>query len=230
MDSADSIIFTKFYNFSEFTNFYINAYSINTLKLKKKVARQKNKGKEITFEYDLLFHDVIVRDSNYIVIAEAYYPEYHTQFYTTYDYYGRPITITYQIFDGYRYTSALIACFNDKGDLQWEYSLKIWDILSYNLSERVKVLFDEQDIVLAYANEGNITSIVIRGNQIISGRENYPIETNYPNDKLITDFNSSLEYWYDNYFISYGYQKIKNFREDVPNKRQVFYFNKIAFR
>jgi hypothetical protein len=64
---------------------------------------------------------------------------------------------------------------------------------------------------------------------VIEGKQYTPIETNYNNDKLISDYNSDMEYWYGNYFISYGYQKIKNVVQN-KGKRTVFYFNKIGFQ
>lgn len=225
----DSITFIKFYNFYEFSDFFNSIYTVDNVKIKKKAVKQQQKGKEIAYNINLLFHNIIVRDNNYIVIAESYYPEYHSQYYTTYDYYGRPVTYSYMVFDGYRYTNALIACFNYEGKLLWEHGFKIWDILTYNLSEKVKVFFDNEDIVLAYGNAGTITSIVIRDNKIISDRDSYSLETNYPDRKSISNYNNGLEYWYDNFFIYYGYQKIKTIY-DVPSKNKtVFYFNKVAF-
>ena len=186
------------------------------------------KGKEISFDYKLLVHDIIKRDSSYIMIAEAYYPEYHTVTYTSVDSYGRPETVSYTVFDGYRYTDALIACFDKQGELLCDNSFEIWNILTFNLHERVKVLIDGDDIMLAYSNEGEIASKIIRGNEVIEGKQYTKIESKYSSDKLISDYNSDMEYWYGNYFISYGYQKIKNKQQD-KSKRTVFYFNKIAF-
>ena len=219
----------KFFNFSKFSNFYSYISERRTLKMIKKAKKLELKGKEISFNYQLLVHDIIKRDSSYIMIAEAYYPEYRNIYYTTFDSYGRPYTVSYTVFEGYRYTNAIIACFNKNGELLWDNSFEIWNILTRNLHERVKVLIDGNDVVLAYSNEGNIASKVISNNKVIEGKEYTKIESNYANDKLISDYNSDMEYWYGNYFISYGYQKIKNNQQD-KSKRTVFYFNKIAFK
>ena len=40
---------------------------------------------------------------------------------------------------------------------------------------------------------------------------------------------SNIDYWYDNYFIAYGIQKIKNKSGDVQKKRKVYFINKIYF-
>jgi len=221
--------FITFYNFSQFKNFYSYISERRAAKMVKKTRKKELQGKELSFDYKLLVHDIIKRDSSYIMIAEAYYPEYQTINYTSYDSYGRPITVSYTVFEGYRYTNAIIACFNNKGELLWDNSFEIWNILTSNLRERVKVLLDGNDFVLAYSNEGSIASKIIHGDKVIEGKQYTKIETNYNNDKLISDYNSDMEYWYGNYFISYGYQKIKNVMQN-KSKRTVFYFNKIAFQ
>ncbi|NVO03774.1 MAG: hypothetical protein HXX09_13840 [Bacteroidetes bacterium] len=221
--------FVNFYNFADFKTFFSYINDKRAARLKLKALKKQSKGKELSFNYKLLLHDIIQTKNQTIVIAEAYYPEYHTVSYTSYDAYGRPYTNTYQVFDGYRYTNALVASFNEEGKLLWDNSFEIWNILTYNLKERVKVLFDNDDIILAYSSEGNIASKIIRNNQVIEGKTYTKIQTNYNNDKLITDFNSDMEFWYGNYFISYGYQKIKNTSATEKSKRTVFYFNKIAF-
>ncbi len=220
--------FINFYNFSEFKTFYNYINQKRAFKIKKKAKRKELKGKELSFDYQLLVHNVIHKNGQNIMIAEAYYPEYHTVYYTSYDYYGRPMTSSYNIFDGYRYTNAIIACFDENGKLLWDNSFEIWNILTYHLKERVKVLFDNDDIILTYSSEGKIISKIIRGNEVIQGKESIKIETLNKNDEVKSNFSSDIDFWYDNYFITYGYQKIKDISKG--NKRTVFYFNKIAFQ
>jgi hypothetical protein len=221
--------FVKFYNFSTFKNFYNFLNAKSALRMKKKAIRQAAKGKEMSIDYSLLVHDIIQRGDKSIMIAEAYYPEYHTVSYTTYDAYGRPQTTSYSVFDGYRYTHAIIVCFDTEGKLLWDNSFEIGNILTYNLKRRVETLFDGEDIVMMYSNAGEIASKVIHGNTVVEGKDYTKIETNYSGDQLVSDYNSDMEFWYGNYFISYGYQKIRNSDAKAKSKRTVFYFNKIAF-
>jgi|AntAceMinimDraft_17_1070374.scaffolds.fasta_scaffold37210_1 hypothetical protein len=220
--------FINFYNFSEFKTFYNYINQKRAFKIKKKAKRKELKGKELSFDYQLLVHDIIHKNGQNIMIAEAYYPEYHTVYYTNYDYYGRPMTSSYNIFDGYRYTNAIIACFDENGKLLWDNSFKIWNILTFYLKERVKVLFDNDDIILTYSSEGKIISKIIKGNEVIQGKKSIKIETLNKNDEVKRNFSSDIDFWYDNYFITYGYQKIKD--KSKGNRRTVFYFNKIAFQ
>ena len=50
-----------------------------------------------------------------------------------------------------------------------------------------------------------------------------------PDDKLLSETKGDLVQWYGNYFLSYGYQDIKNIVLETNNKRLVFYFSKLRF-
>ena len=56
-----------------------------------------------------------------------------------------------------------------------------------------------------------------------------PLELGYPNDKLLSETKSRMIPWYDNFFLCYGYQEIKNISLEHDNKRLVFFFNKVRF-
>jgi hypothetical protein len=41
---------------------------------------------------------------------------------------------------------------------------------------------------------------------------------------------TKTEYWYENYFLTYGWQKIKNTDEKGSKKRKVFFVSKLQFK
>ena len=88
--------------------------------------------------------------------------------------------------------------------------MEIFDILTFNLVNRVVVHFMGDEILMAYNREGKIGAKMINGAEVVEGVEHYPLESSYANDKIITDTKSNMEYWYDNYFIAYGFQTIRN--------------------
>ncbi|MCF8296715.1 MAG: hypothetical protein K9J13_04145, partial [Saprospiraceae bacterium] len=70
--------FIKYYDFTDFDNFYASV----SARFKKKIDRKKKRGKDVSVGFLLLVHDeIIVRNDEYIMIGEAYYPEYHTESY-----------------------------------------------------------------------------------------------------------------------------------------------------
>ncbi len=222
--------YIKFYPFSKFENFlsYLNKGTEKVIK--KKQSKAEKKGKELIFNYNILTHKIIKKNNEYILIGEAYYPEYQTTCTTTYDVKGMPTTRCTSVFIGFRYTHAVVAAFDKEGELLWDNCFPIEDILTYNLKERVKVMINDNDIILAYSYGGYIKSQIIENDKVVQGKENTQIETNYENDKVKKNWNSDMDFWYDNYFLTWGYEKIKNKEKGNKEKRTVFYFNKIGLQ
>jgi hypothetical protein len=228
--------FTRYYDFSEFQSFYKYVQA----KYGPYVAEKKRKKPRFS-SYLLLIHDIIQKDGQYVMIAEAYYPEYETRYEHVYvpasgntpgHYEWQPR----EVFVGFRYTHAIVAGFDKDGNKIWDNTFEIENILTYDLKERVKVLFEGGNTILAYSQNGSIMTKVIQGNEVVQGKFSTPIETNYQGDQVMFSYASDMSYWYDNFFVTYGYQRIKN--ADDPSKkggvqekkRTVFYFNKIAFQ
>ncbi|MCD4746368.1 MAG: hypothetical protein K8R58_08720 [Bacteroidales bacterium] len=219
----------NYYNFIRFKNFTGNIKAKEVLEARKKSEKKSKSRKKSSLDFMLLVHEIMEKDGLLYFTAEAYYPEYHMVTSMYYDYYGRLIPQSYSVFDGYKYFNAFITCFDKNGNMLWDNSLEIYNILTFNLIKRVNIFFDDNDIVLAYSDDGKIVSKIINGTRVVEGLDYSSIETSNINDKLISESNSNMMYWYKNYFICYGYQTIKNNSFIDKNKRIVFYINKIAF-
>jgi hypothetical protein len=99
----------------------------------------------------------------------------------------------------------------------------------YSVKRFIHVADQQQtNIKLVYANGNRINSKVFDFNgTVISEKESEPIETNSDNDKTRLSY-SEIVHWYDNFFLSYGIQRIINKKDkDVERKRTVFFFNKV---
>jgi hypothetical protein len=220
---------SNFYNFLNLENMTGYLKSREYQMAKKKAERSDDDPDKHSLNFDLLLHEIIQKDSMYYFITEAYYEEYHTVTSTYYDYYGHPVPVSYSVFDGYKYFNTFISCFDQQGNKIWDNGMEIFDIISFNLVNRSVVYFLEDEILLAYNRDGKIGAKIIDGAEVVEGVEHFPLETNYVNDKIIADTKSNLEYWYDNYFIAYGFQTIRNNSLINKNKRVVFYVNKVAY-
>jgi hypothetical protein len=214
----------KFYDFSKFYGFE-DFVSDKTLKKVKK----KEKKKEVLFGYNLLVHDPVYKGNEMILVSEAYYAEYHTEYYTTTDANGRTVTKSRQVFDGYRTTHGLIASFSLDGELLWSSTFKV-NTLSFTLKERIRVLPSSAGTTLAFNYGGTIYSKIIKGDKVLDVSST-AVETSFGTDKVKKNYKSDMDYWYGNYYIAYGYQKIKQekgAKKTGKKKRTVFYFNKIS--
>ncbi|NQT76267.1 MAG: hypothetical protein HQ565_01040 [Bacteroidetes bacterium] len=221
-------LFIHYYNFLEFEEMYRSLSSKTIANLRRKAEKQKNKGEEYSLDYDLLLHDVIRFGNEYVLLAEAFYPEYRTVTSMYYDYYGRAIPQSYTVFDGYKYISGIAASFSPEGELLWDNGIEILNILTFKLNKYVSTYVNNDELALFYSNENRINYKIIGGENPVGSLQNISLESKYKGDKLMEDFGSKMIHWYANYFICYGYQKIRNNRIS-GGKRTVFYFSKLAF-
>jgi len=223
-------LYINFYNFSEFRDFFRYINGDDAVRLKKKSIEKKNEeDKESDLNYHFLVHPVIQCDSSYVMVGEAYYPEYHTVTNMMYDYYGRPMPTSYSVFDGYRYTSAFVASFDSLGVMHWSNGMEMQGILTNYLNKKLSCTFDGDDAVLIYNSGGVLTAKTIKGSEVLEQNTSVPIAMLHVNDKVVKEYLSTIEPWYGDFFIAYGYHSIKN-NDLSDSRRTVFYLNKIAYR
>ena len=226
--------FIKYYNFAEFENFF-EAYGVKEeKKIKKKAKRKKKKGKQLVLEVSLLIHDILEKDDEYVAVAEAYVPVYAQR--TRYDpITGMVITSNREEFIGYRYTHAMVAAFDkENGNMNWDNSFPIWNVISEKLKQKVQVVSEEKDSVttLIYNKEGYLLSRDIIDGEVIANRQMRPIETEFMNERIKSEYNSDIEHWYGNHFLAWGSRKIVDTGERLFSKdrnKQVFYFYKVSY-
>lgn len=212
----DSLQAVKFYSFSNLKN-------LSKIFRKSGLTQIKSANKKQIID-GVLLHDVETYDGKYYLISEFFYPQY--TYITYYDPASR-MTRTQSQFEGYRYTGALLVCFNEFGELIWDNIIEVNNILSKELRERVKLFVDGVDVIMVYSEDGKLHYQVFNNGVSVDKKQSSDIETYRKGDQLRGDYFSDIEYWYDHYFVAYGYQKIKS---QSTKKREVFYFNKIAFK
>ena len=225
----------NFYNFLDLDNFLNYLPVRKQEKIEKKKKRKADRGKEMTIRYLLAPHNVIQTDDGYIFLAEAYYPTYRTEYYTTYrtvNGVSTPVQATRQVFDGYQYTHAFFAKFNLAGEMEWDQSFKMWMAYKpFYVKRFINIAEQNQDNVkLVYASYNRIfTKQIGFDGEVKQEEDNEVIETQFEGDKTKSSF-SNISFWYDNYFLAYGSQKIKNKTDgNVARKRKVYFVNKISF-
>lgn len=220
----------NYYNFVKLDNNTGYLKSREFLEAKDKASRAGDDEEKYSLDFDLLLHNLIIKDSLIYFVAEAYYEEYHTVTSTYYDFYGRMIPTSYSVFDGYRYFNAYVLCFDKNANKLWDNGMEIMNLLSYDLFPRLVIYFDKENMVLAYNYDGKIAAKIIKGLEVIDGVDYFPVETSYIKDKIVSDTKSQMEYWYDNYFIAYGFEVIKNNAFVQNSKRMVYYINKVVYK
>ncbi len=213
----------KYYNFAELKNFFSYMRARQQVRVKDRIERKTIKGKKIKFNYRLLVHDLINFNDEFMLVGEAFYPHY------IYPKHASPQARVERIFDGYKYTHAVVISFKKDGQLAWDNSFEINDIKTYQLQQFVRVQPQSDKVLLMYLFDNVIRSKIIQNDQVVEGKTGEKIRSGAAGEELDKDeeFTERLDAWYGNYFYAYGTQSLKGRR---GGNRQVFFVNKITYR
>jgi hypothetical protein len=256
----DEVVFTRYHSFTDFENFFSFMNDRQQEKIERRIKKKKEGGSDLKLNYRLLVHDIIQRGDEYTLVSEVFYPEYRTNnntlmggmnsFYGNPWLYGSPFGsglynpwlwnplygsrggYSNQVFDGFVYTHAIVANFDKNGKLLWDNSISFDNVKNMELKEKINVQVNEQGRTrLVYSNNGGIRSKIVKGNTVVDGNQIVELPTGMEGDKVRRTTTDDVEYWYDNYYLAWGAQKITNPSGDVQarGRRSVFYLNKISF-
>jgi len=253
----NEIIFTHYHSFTDFSNFFNYMNERQQEKMERKIRKKKESGADLKLNYRLLVHDIVPKNDQFLLVAEVFYPEYRYQnqnmmgglgygsmmmggypfgmgLYNPYlwnpMYGGRGLN--QQVFDGFTYTHAIVASIDQNGKLVWDNSISFDHVRSMDLREKIKVLSEPDGTTqLIYSYNGNIRSKQIQGNQVLEKNRVIENGTNVEGDKVRKTSTDDIDYWFDNFYISWGEQRIINAQGDSQNRgrRNVYYLNKISF-
>jgi hypothetical protein len=251
----DDVAFTQYHSFTDFKNFFNFMNERQQEKMERRIRKKKETGDDVKLNYRLLVHDVVPKGNNFLLVAEVFYPEYRYQnphmmggmgygrmmgypfgmgLYNPYlwnpMYGGRGYN--QQVFDGFTYTHAILADVDQNGKLLWDNSINFDNVKSMELREKIKVQTAiNGNTQLVYSHNGAIRSKIIKGNQVIDTDKVIPNETNVEGDKVRKTTTDDIDYWYDQFYLAWGEQRIVNAAGDpqTRGRRNVFYLNKISF-
>lgn len=204
----DFIVYNSFTNFNKFFNYL----SVNQRhRIEDEIKLKKKAGKNLLLDYQLLVHDILESNHSFKMVAEAYFATYRTEFRTIWIY-GRPVSQPFNVFDGWKYSHAIVACFDSNGKLLWDDWISIPNTTSYVLEEKVKIFNIDNYIKLTTFHNNNLSVKNIDELNIerkldtlqeIFTIQSSPLETN-------------LDFWYDNFAISMTVTTQK--KDDIQNK------------
>jgi len=220
--------FLQTYPFHAFDNFYKFLSDKPHIRFRTESSRSVAR-RGVGIQYNLLVHDLIVKDNNYIMIAEVYYPEYEQRCYYRYNpYRGYTERTCYDVFVGFRFTHAVVAAFDQQGKLEWDDSFSMWDILTTNLTTQIKYFLEEDEILFLYGHGSEIRTRVLKDKSFIDEGSSLEIDLSAGHGEDSRTISSGIEYWYDNYFIAYGLHRLRS-ETSGRQGRRVFSFLKIRY-
>ncbi len=196
---------------------------------------ENSKSKDISIneinsktQIQVLFHDVIETDEQYIFIGETYYPTFHTEIRTS-ESNGRYITYTANIFDGFLYDKCIAFATDKKGTFQWSSVFLMPSYIThYPTTERVKVNTLSDKIAVSTFNNLNLITYHLDKEGFTEVQDLNHITANKI-DVNVRNLNTNIEYWYDNYYLVYGDMEYKASKKDENSKkkRQYIFFYKM---
>jgi hypothetical protein len=227
----------KYYSFTDLQHFFNYMKARREKRVKEKIERRRIKGKKVRFNYRMLVQDLIPNGNQYILLGEAFYPHYahgssslYSGSYSVPSFY-LPTTRNDLVFDGYKYTHAVVIGFDKNAKLLWDNSFEINDVKTFDLEKFVKIFPQDDRILLLYLFENAIRSKIISGSEVLEGKSLDEMKMKFEDDvvKNRETETSKLDFWYGNNFFAYGVQKVHNLREPgVEPTRKVFFVNKIC--
>lgn len=218
--------YMNYYNFMEFNNLRAGVSARDFYRLQSK--KKDRESAEYSMNYELITHDPEVHDSMVVIMMEAFYPEFRTMSDISYDYWGRPVTHNYTVFDGYRFFNALMAGFRLNGELAWDNSLEINLPTTTNTDPKIEYFFDGDPVILYYNDGTKIYYRVCLENAELEPFSVLDLETSEFGDRITAIGQNYMKHWYGYNFLAYGYHTIQNNMKADKNQRVVFYINKIS--
>jgi hypothetical protein len=229
----------NYYNFADLQRFFNFMKARREQRVKERIERRKVKGKKMRFNYRIMVDELIPYGDQFVMLGEAFYPHYSyasrvtgAMVYSARQY-GTPFTRGDLVFDGYQFTHAAVIGFDKSGKLLWDNSFEINDIRTFQMQQFVKILPQEDRIVLLYLYDNIIRTKIIKGSEILEGKTFSALEMKFIDD-IVKDKDtqkSTLDYWYNGVLFASGVQQIRNTRDlGVGVARRVFFINKLDYK
>lgn len=219
-------VYFKTYPFTEFERFLDFMPDRARERLERRTERRQARGRTVNYSTRMVLHDILEMDDEYIVAGEVYFPTYRTETRSTPN--GPQ---TYSVFDGYQYSHATIVSFAPNGDKIYDNTFEMYLLRKpYFIKRFIEIGVSGNRINMVYVDRQYIKTKVLEDGETIESEQMEILETGNANDRVRGSSSGEIEYWYKNFFVSYGEQFIKNKRDaGVRKKRRVFFVQKLAF-
>jgi hypothetical protein len=136
---------------------------------------------------------------------------------------------TRRVFDGYQYSHAVVLAMDKDGNKVYDHCFPMWmGYKPYSVRRFLRLVVGENQLDMFFGNGASIKCMRITDNNLAE-RNLGEIEAVNESDKVRWTSMTQTSYWYDNYFISYGSQSIKNTEEKGKKRRTVFFVSKMRF-
>jgi len=225
--NGSEVLKSNFVGYTKLQNFFKFVSEKAAAKIEKRKEKLESKGKEMVYNNFITIHPLMVlSDNEYLFLGEFYTPQYHTETTGT----GNNRT-TRRVFDGNAYTEAVCVMFDDNANVLWDNLIRLnpgyWPMTE---NKFVTVKLDDKNISLLYSEKNSVHLNILDYEGRTKSDEIKQMFTEANANEEVKKTMGVIEYWYDNYFIQYGIQKLKEQDGGLFAKRRLVYFiNKLAY-
>ena len=222
--------FITYHSFTDFENFLSYLPKKQQAKIEKKMKRKQNRGKEDVLRCYVAVHPVKMMGENYFFLGEVYYPTYRTETYTTFVN-GVATTQTRQVFDGYQYSHAVAMGVDESGNRLYDHCFEMYlSHKPFSVVKNIRMTIQGEEARLLFSTGSSLKACFIVGDKIESKDYGSLIPEDENEKVKWTGFTNAV-YWYENFYIIHGTQKIKNDEKERGERRRVvFFMQKISYQ
>lgn len=194
----------------------------------RQVQRNDTVNNRVEIAFQFLKPSLLAHNDTSIMALEAFIPVYHTETRMEFGYYGS-IPTTYTVFDGYDFYSQILFAFNDEGLLLWHNYTNFDNPIDEALYRHTSEAICNGEVILISSDHNTLTySVMDMGGRSLLDNESTTLPLMRQNDMLESEYNSNIRLWYDNKFIVFGRQILKN-RMMRKADRFVFFLQKTQY-
>jgi hypothetical protein len=226
----------NFHRFADFGNFFKNYNDRRADKLQKKIEKLNEEGKDFPLNRKLFLHQELLDTGNeLVVVLDGYTLQYSnsnnfnaSQAFRTPTMFpgGRPLspqTVTYN------YHYSIICGFDKQGRKVWDNLMRIKDAQRTGLAEVTQVGFLKDSIVIAYLEDEKVFSKMTYRYQERKEETEQTIKDILKDYPVAETYDDQLMHWYDNHFLLFGEQRLKNSGVVEGTQRKGFHFSKLSY-
>ncbi len=231
----------RFYDFINLKHFFDFMSPGRARRLRLRSERLRAADRVLRLRYRTLIHDLIPTADGYVLVAEVYFPHYRYNsyglgmpYYSPYYYsgYGNANWANgNRQFDGYRITHALVCGFDQRGNLLWDNTFVLKDVVRYDLTETVRVRpLPDGRLTIAYLDNDKLNYKIIDRATPAPNDQSVTLQTSAlptAKEKATGTSQENLLTWYGGRFLAHGYQHV---RADRAPDRDVFFLNVVEFK
>jgi hypothetical protein len=193
----------NFYSLSDFNHFYEYYDDVRNQKVQERILKDRTKGKLDFVKALIKTHPVIYLNGTYTFIGEGFLPTY------------RDGGVNKDLFDGYTYTHAFILKLNDSEKIEYDKCIPMQvDYKPSYLTESLDPRISKDNLTLYYFFNNSFKTCIIDNKEAIEHNHGEIIRDSEEPNKKVKNSGLKFTYWYENYFISYGLEKIQNQKDN----------------